>query len=400
VSEPLDKPLDNLLIHGDAAEALDALLPRLEGQVDVVYIDPPYNTGAAIEAHGPGVIYDDDMSHEAWLEMMRGVLERIQRLLAPTGSLFVQLDDNELDYLKVTADGVFGRRNFVNRVTIAARSPSSFSTVNRGVFKASEYLLWYARDRDSVRCNPLRVPRPPDRAYGMYLLNPEAPYEEWRFSTVRKSCPAGMERDRFQVKHAAQVCRLATISDKKAGRATVELKHQSKADPKRVFKLERPGLTPQYITRGQQLIFYDRQIAVIDGEACASRPLTNIWTDLRWEGLSREGGVTFRKGKKPESLLRRVLQLTTAPGDLMLDCFLGSGTAAAVAHKCGRRWIGVEAGEHVGLARDRLEAVIAGRDRTGVTGVEDWTGGGRFQSVTIDELPDVINLSRSQAETT
>ena len=395
----MSSALGNLLIHGDAAAALDALMPSLEGQVDVVYIDPPYNTGGVIQSHGAKVTYADDLGHEAWLEMMSGVLERLRRLLSPTGSLFVHLDDNELDYLKVTADGVFGRRHFVNRVTIAARSPSSFSTVNRGVFKASEYLLWYAKDRDQVRCNPLRVPRAPDRAYGMYLLNPEAPYEEWRFSTVRKACPPGMERDRFQVQNAARVCRLATISDKKAGRGTVEVKHRSKADPARVFKFERPGLSPQYITRGQQLIFYDKQVVSIDGRRCASRPLTNIWNDLRWEGLSREGGVTFRKGKKPESLLRRVLQLTTEPGDLVLDCFLGSGTAAAVAHKCGRRWIGVESGDHAELARQRLEAVVAGQDPTGVTALESWTGGGRFQTVTVENLGDVINLTHSNAET-
>lgn len=389
--------IPNLLVHGDAAEALDALLPALEGQVDLVYIDPPYNTGATIRAHGAAVSYDDDRSSAEWLAMMGGILRRLRALLAPTGSLFIQLDDNELDYLKVEADRIFGRRGFLNRITVAARSPSSFSTVNRGVFKASEYLLWYARDRDRVRCYPQRVPRRPDRAYGMFLENPEDDHTRWRFTTVARACPDRAAQDRFRVENAAQVCRLATISDTKAGRDTVAAKRRSRADPERVYRVERQGLAPRYLLRGQQLIFYDRQVVTIDGRPTASRPLTNIWTDLSWEGLAREGGVTFRKGKKPEALLRRVMQLTTTPGDRVLDCFLGSGTTAAVAHKLGRRWIGVESGEHIALARARLQAVVAGEDPTGVTGPSGWAGGGSWRDATV---PDVINLCRSNAEST
>ncbi len=376
----------NLLIQGDAVATMDRLLPSLGGRVDLVYIDPPYNTGARIDAGGEEVGYDDDRDHAEWLALMRATLVRIRDLLAPTGSLMVHLDDNELDYLKVAADGVFGRRAFLNRVTIDARSPSSFSTVNRGVFKSSEYLLWYARDRDRVRIHPQRVPRPPDRAYNMFLENPGDPHEQWRFSTVTRACPPRVDRDRFQVEFADRVCRLATISDQKAGRSTVEAKRRSRRQPERVLRVDRPGLEPRYVLRGQQLIFYDRQVVEIDGRRTASRPLSDIWTDMSWEGLAREGGVTFRKGKKPERLLRRVLQLTTAPGDLVLDCFLGSGSTAAVAHKMGRRWVGIEAGAHAKLAIERMERVVAGEDPTGVTEVTGWAGGGDFEALTLKAL--------------
>ena len=392
--------IPNLLIHGDAAATLEALLPALEGRVDLVYIDPPYNTGSTIRACGEAIRYEDRRASGEWLEMMSGILQRLRALLAPTGSLFVHLDDNELDYLKVEADRIFGRRCFLNRITVAARSPSSFSTVNRGVFKASEYLLWYARDRDRVRCYPQRVPRRPDRAYSMFLENPEDDHSRWRFTTVAKACPDRAARDRFRVERAAQVCRLASISDTKAGRSTVAAKRRSRADPDRVYRVDRPGLPPRYLLRGQQLIFYDRQVHTIDGRPTASRPLTNIWTDLRWEGLAREGGVTFRKGKKPEALLRRVMQLCTTPGDRVLDCFLGSGTTAAVAHKLGRRWIGVESGEHIALARARLRAVAAGEDPTGISAVAGWTGGGSWREISAADLGalDVINLCRPNAE--
>ncbi len=155
--------------------------------------------------------------------------------------------------------------------------------------------------------------------------------------------------------------------------------------------VERPGRDPQYLLRGQQLIFYDRQVSEIDGVPTASRPLTDIWTDIAWEGIAREGGVTYKQGKKPERLVRRCLQLSTRPGDLVLDCYLGSGTTAAVAHKMERRWIGIEAGGAFALARERLDRVVAGEDANGITRLEAWSGGGSFQTIdartTLDSLP-------------
>ena len=386
MTAPSPDPDSSWLIAGRAAPALRALAAAgFAGSIDCAYIDPPFNTGARIQAHGPDVGYDDDRSHSAWMAMMRPTLEGLRALLAPHGSLFIHLDDNELDYLKVEADRIFGRANFINRITVKARSPSSFSTVNRGVFKSSEYLLWYARDRARSRIFPQRVPRAPDRAYNMYLQNPDAPHGEWRFTTVTKACPAGRSRDAFQVARADRVCRLASISARKAGRATLEVKARSADDPGRVYRVDRPGLEPQYVLRGQQLIFYGKQVSEIDGARCASRPLTDIWTDIRWEGLAREGGVTFRQGKKPERLLRRCLSLCTRPGDRVLDCFLGSGTTAAVAQKMGRRWIGIEAGPHLELARGRLTRVIAGDDDAGVSRLEGWRGGGAFWSTSVTD---------------
>jgi len=368
--------LGNLLVQGDAAAVLAELEPELAGQVRCIYIDPPYGTGLKADAGGVERPYDDDLTHDAWWAMMRPLLPRFHELLRADGSLFVQLDEHQLDYMKVALDGVFGRNALLNRITVAARSPSSFSTVNRGVFKSSEYLLWYARDRRAFTGQALRVPRAPDRAYGLWLENPEDAYTQWRFVPLAGVC--GPDRDAFQVKHAARVCRLATISDRKAGKAAVALKAASRAEPARVHRLERPERPPIYALRGQQLLFYDRQVQVIDGRRAASRPLTDIWTDIPWEGIAHEGGVTWRKGKKPERLIRRCLQLATVPGDLVLDCFLGSGTTAAVAHKMGRRWVGIEAGPQIALARQRLDAVVAGVDATGVTRLERWKGGGAF----------------------
>ncbi len=383
----------NLLVQGDNLQVLEALLPSLEGRVQCVWIDPPYNTGQATRGHGGGAEYSDRLPHEAWLEALRPRLVLLKRLLHPSGSLFLQLDDTMLDYARIELDRQFGRNSLVNRITVAARAPSAFSTVNPGVFRASEYLLWVAADRSQLTWFPQRVPRDPDRAYRLWLENPEAPPENWQFVSLSQVARDPEDADRLRVDHASRVARLASISDVKAGRLTLEGKQRSKAHPDQVLVVERPGQSPQYLLRGQQLIFYDRQVTTIDGRATASRPLTDIWTDIAWEGIAREGGVRYKQGKKPERLVRRCLQLATEPGDLVLDCYAGSGTTAAVAHKMGRRWVAVEAGEAVSLARQRLERVVQGTDATGISLVEAWNGGGEYRFVDASHTPGSLALS-------
>jgi adenine-specific DNA-methyltransferase len=187
--------------------------------------------------------------------------------------------------------------------------------------------------------------------------------------------------NKFIVQNASRICRLAAISDSGAGEAIVALKKRSQKSPGKIFLLERDGgLDPVYVLDGQQLIFYSKNVVAIDGELRASRLMTNIWDDIAWEGIAGEGNVTFRKGKKPERLIRRVLDLATNPGDLVLDSFLGSGTTAAVAHKMGRRWIGIELGEHCEThCLPRLKKVVDGEDPGGITQAVGWKGGGGFR---------------------
>lgn len=184
----------------------------------------------------------------------------------------------------------------------------------------------------------------------------------------------------FIVKNADRICRLASISDNGAGESIVSLKKESIKQPGKVIKLERDANDDVFILDGQQLIFYKKNIAIIDGKETASTFLTNIWKDIAWEGIANEGGVTFRKGKKPERLVRRCIELTTSPGDLVLDSFAGSGTTGAVAHKMGRRWIMVELGEHCHThIIPRLQKVINGEDQGGISKAVNWQGGGGFR---------------------
>jgi adenine-specific DNA-methyltransferase len=378
---------DNRLIFGDNLLALKALEQEFAGAVKCVYIDPPFNTGDMFEH------YDDGLEHSIWLGLMRERLQSLYRLLSEDGSIFVHLNDDELDYCKVILDEVFGRKNFVNRITVEARSPSAFSTVNPGVFKAAEYILWYAKDKAQFVENPGRVPRTPDYAYNKWLENPGEPFERWRLLPLMEAYaaapPARARRPdsvlehfhAFIVENASQVCRLASISDSGAGDAIVALKRKSLDEPGKVLRLKRSnGLDDVYVLDGQQLIFYDKNVATIDGVKCATALMTNVWTDIAWEGIAGEGGVTFRKGKKPERLVKRCLQVATNPGDLVLDSFAGSGTTGAVAHKMGRRWIMVELGEHCHThIIPRLKKVIDGADPGGVTEAIGWKGGGGFR---------------------
>lgn len=378
---------DNRLIFGDNLLALKALEQEFAGKIKCMYLDPPFNTGEMFEN------YEDGIEHSLWLGQMASRFEILHRLLRNDGSLFVHLNDDELDYCKVILDEVFDRRNFVNRISVEARAPSAFSTVNPGVFKASEYILWYAKNKAMFREHPQRARRAPDYAYNKWLTNSESPYAEWRFIPLLQAYEASPQPrsrrpdsliehfHRFIIDNARQVCRLASISDTGAGQTVVEGKQESLRTPGSVIAIERSGdLDTVYILDGQQIIFYAKNVADIEGRAEATAPLTNIWTDVAWEGIANEGGVTFRKGKKPERLVYRCLALASDPGDWVLDSFAGSGTTGAVAHKMGRRWIMVELGEHCHThIIPRMKKVIDGDDQGGISKAVDWRGGGGFR---------------------
>jgi len=381
-----DPKSENMLIHGDNLLALKALDQLYAEKIKMVYIDPPFNTGAAFEH------YDDRIEHSIWLNLMRQRAELIYRLISKDGSMFVHLDDNEIDYFKIVMDEIFGRKNFVSRITIDARSPSAFSTVNPGVFKASEYLLWYAKDKEHFTENTMRIRRQPDYAYNKWVNNPEESPSKWIFRSIMDAYeevpkPRTNRPDKllehfneFIVKNAKHIWRPTEISDTGAGRLTVETKQKSIKDPKKVFVVQREKHDPIYILNGQQMSFYSKNIHLIDGEMSSTTYLTNIWSDIAWEGIAAEGGVQFKKGKKPERLLKRCIELASVENDYVLDSFLGSGTTVAVAHKMKRKWIGIELGDHASShCLPRLKSVIDGKDKSGITENVNWKGGGGFK---------------------
>lgn len=385
---------DNMLIHGDNLLALKALEtdPNVRGKVKCIYIDPPFNTGAAFEH------YDDGLDHSIWLNLMRERVLILKNLLSEDGVLWIHIDDKEMAYLRVMCDEVMGRRNFLNMIVVKTSDPSGLKTVNPSPYSQTEYILMYAKDRRFYRYEQRYVETDYDAGYNKYIVNIEEHYSNWKVVGLNDHVARilGCEGTRaarkkygraafnsqvaqFALEHAKSVFQATSISND-AGKGIVEMRDISTRTPDEVFLFERDDANDIYILNGRQIYFYELKLKAIEGQVVPAKPLTNLWTDIPYNGIAREGGVVFKNGKKPERLLRRCIELCTEPGDLVLDSFAGSGTTGAVAHKMGRRWVMVELGEHAKThILPRLQKVIDGLDKGGVTEAENWQGGGGYR---------------------
>lgn len=387
---------DNLLIHGDNLLALKALEtdPTVRGKVKCVYIDPPFNTQQALPN------YDDGLEHSLWLSLMRERLEIIHKLLSVDGSIFIHIDDNELAYLIVMADQIFGRSNRISVVTFKQGSATGHKSINPGVVSTSNFILMYAKDKAAWKPNRVFVERASGRdgRYGQFIVNRAEHFSRWRFTTlnkafaekigvpekgIRKALGEDYEPQitEFVHENSQSVIRLARPDYNAVSASARALIDQSRSSSDIVMKLERDGdLSDMYFVRGERILFYSDKLKLIDGKMVSGEPLTSIWDDILSNNLHNEGGVDFPKGKKPEALIKRCFELSTVEGDLVLDSFAGSGTTGAVAHKMGRRWIMVELGDHAKThIVPRLQKVIDGTDKSGVTEATGWRGGGGYR---------------------
>ena len=351
---------DNKLIFGDNLLALKALEREYAGQVKCIFIDPPYNTGSAF-TH-----YEDGLEHSIWLGLMRDRLELIKTLLASDGSLWIAIDDNEVHYLKVMCDEIFGRNaficsmvweNFYGRSNAAAVSP------------AHNYILVYSpMGQDWKKVRNL-LPRN-EESLSKYKNPDKDPRGPWRSGPIF----ASGER------HEGLMYTITIPSGRKVAppkgshwRMTEENFWQMVNDGRILFG-ENGDNNPAV-----KLFLSDVQTGVV--------PRT--WWPHGDVGHSQEAKREVQAlfpeiipfdTPKPERLIKQVLQIATNEGDLVLDSFAGSGTTGAVAHKMGRRWIMVELGEHCHThVIPRLQKVIDGEDKGGVTESTGWQGGGGFR---------------------
>ncbi len=377
-----DPRSESAVVHGDN---LDVML-RLEeagfaGRFRCVYLDPPFNSGRRFAEYG------DALSPAQWQGMMAPRLAAARTLLADDGALFVEIDDTEVGPLQVALDALFGREQRVATVTVVRSAATGHKAGNRGLVNVTDFLLVYAKDRARWRCNQQVRVRPAfDAAYGTWLENPGDPCRRWRFAPLVASVRAllGPSATRaaiesYAVDHAEHVVRFAQPRYEAVSRRAQELIDRSRREPDRVLRLRRAGRKDLVLRAGNRVLFLADKVATVDGVRVLVEPLTNVWDDVPFQGIAREGGARFVRNKKPEKLLARVLAMSTDPGDWVLDPFLGSGTTAAVAQKTGRRWIGIEQGDHVdALCLPRLRRVVDGQDATGVTRAYGWQGGGGF----------------------
>lgn len=382
---------DNRLIFGDNLLALKALEQEYSGKVKCVYIDPPFNTGEAFEH------YDDGLEHSIWLDLMAQRLRLLWKLMAPEGTLFVHIDDNELGYLIVLCDEIFGRSNRINIITFKQSSASGPKAINPGLVTTANYLVFYAKDKSLWRPNRVYQAVPRDDRYGSFIENIEEPFARWRLCTLREAFSRHHratwtevrerfaerledEITKFVLKNRNSVVQLASVRDKDINEDARAALQRSRDVLGVTTCSARENKDDYYFLNGKQLLFYRNKVKRISGIETSALAASNIWDDLLSNNVHQEGGVSFPNGKKPEALIERILSFATNAGDLVLDSFAGSGTTGAVAHKMGRRWIMVELGEHCEThVRPRLTRVVDGEDREGVSSSVGWKGGGGFR---------------------
>lgn len=387
---------DNMLIHGDNLLALKALETdqSVLGKVKCVYIDPPFNTQQALPN------YEDGLEHSIWLSLMRERLIILHRLLSDDGSIFIHIDDNELAYLTVLCDEIFGRSNRVSVVTFKQGSATGHKSINPGVVSTSNFILIYAKKKTEWSPNRVFVERSGgrDARYNRFIVNRDLHYSKWRFTTLMKAFSEslgkperGLKKElgdefedlitEFVHQNADCVIQPARPDYNAVSGAARDMIDISRENSDEVYKLERDApLSDMYFIGGQRLLFYKDKLKEVDGKWVSGEPLTSIWDDILSNNLHNEGGVTFPKGKKPEALIKRCIELSTNPGDLVLDSFGGSGTTGAAAHKMRRRWIMVELGDHATThISPRMNSVVDGTDKGGVTEATNWKGGGGYR---------------------
>jgi adenine-specific DNA-methyltransferase len=408
---------DNRLIFGDNLLALKALEAEFSSKVKCVYIDPPYNTGQAFEH------YDDGLEHSIWLGLMRERFEVLKKLLSSDGTLFCQLNDDEMAYGKILLDEVFGRVNFLNQVSVKMKQTAGASGggEDKRLKKNIEYLLVYARNKDGdggfKKFNDVYD----EEDLFEIIDDMEAEGKSWKYTSVLIDKGKFIE-ERMVSDGAGEPIRVrkykgikrttinSLIRDGKSREAAYvghfesifsDTNAQTSIRTRIIDEFKTLGddevLEAEYVPRsgrdkGQTVQHYYvsptiRRVIWLKDTALkkGSRLLKLEKAGTYWEGfplnnLTKEGGVQFPSGKKPESLIKKILELSTDRGDLVLDSFGGSGTTAAVAHKMGRRWIMVELGEHCHThIIPRMKKVIDGEDKGGITEAVGWKGGGGFR---------------------
>lgn len=353
-----DTSSENMIIQGDNLEALKSLLPFYAGQVKCIYIDPPYNTGHAFEH------YDDNVEHSTWLSLLYPRLELLREFLTEDGSIWISIDDDECHYLKVICDEIFGRKNFVGN--IVWQKAYTANQTARYISDTHDHILCYAKNIDSLFFGKVSRTSDQKKSFKNPDNDPRGPWKAENLSagkfysagqflidgpTGRKFSPP---KNRYWRCNEEQYKKWLA-----EGRITFGLNGTGRPMLKKFLNEMKDELTPTTWWSHEE----------VGSNKLASSELKKLLYDVD----------SIFSTPKPESLIRRILELSSRPGDLVLDSFLGSGTTAAVAHKMNRRYIGIEMGEHaVNHCVPRLQKVIEG-EQGGISKAVGWQGGEGFR---------------------
>lgn len=397
---------ENLLIKGNNLLALHSLSSKLAGKVKLIYIDPPYNTG------NDGFKYNDSFSHSSWLTFMKNRIEVAKNLLKDDGVIFVQCDDNEQAYLKVLMDEVFGREQFLNVITIKTKIGGvSGSSEGKSLRDATEFINMFCKNKALVELNPIYTKTEVNKYIESYrnegkswkytqvltslgekvLLEEKDGYSYYHYpnaqltSVSRFSSENSIPFESVYTEHAQKVFRTTNAQSSVRTRVMDELSHITNGIVS-VEYVPQKGKNKNQLTEvfyngsnKDMFMFLSDVLSLEKNTYYYLQKITTLWDDIQYNNLNKEGGyVEFTNGKKPEMIIKKVIELATNPNDIVLDYHLGSGTTCAVAHKMGRRWIGIEQMDYIeDITKVRLTNVLEG-EQGGISSSVDWKGGGSF----------------------
>ncbi len=303
-----DPDTQNMLIHGDNLLALKALESKFAGQVKCIYIDPPFNTGQAFEN------YDDNLEMSIWLDLMRSRLQIIHTLLKNDGTLFVHIDDQNLPYLTLLLDEIFGKQNRLYLITFKQGAATGHKAINPGCVTTTNFILMYSKKKEFWNPNRVYTKRSRDDRYTKFITNIHDNYADWNIITLIEAFAQANEIDlptarkcvknnptlleQFVINNAISVIRTARPDMKSVGKEVQETVLASKGKPAEILYLHRENNPDMYFISGERILFYKDKLRLIDGELVSAEPLTTLWDDILSNNLHKEGNVSFPKGKK------------------------------------------------------------------------------------------------------
>lgn len=389
---------ENLIIKGNNLLALHSLKKEFTGKVKLIYIDPPYNTGV------DSFKYNDQFNHSTWLTFMHNRLLIAKELLNVDGVIFVQCDNNEFSHLKVLMDEIF-IDSFETLITCKVKGPSGVAAGSQFIFDTNEYILVYKKNSNTPLSKGYKVDKEIIKENSKTIenyyhilenidLNKKKlineidggdgkikiyKYEKGAFKirTLKK-----IERiEKEYVTNFEKIFRLQTMSGGTEKRVLKNISdNEFYSFVYKPIKGKNAGVKIENLIFKRSAVSFLKDVAYLKDDITPIRQeyVTNMWAEGWWQGITSEGGVSLKNGKKPEKLLQRILDLSTKKGDIVLDFHLGSGTTAAVAHKMNRQYIGIEQLDYAeNDSTVRIQNVING-DTTGISKVVNWKGGGDF----------------------
>ena len=412
--EDLEDEINGVLINSENYQALSFIQERFKGNIKGIYIDPPYNTGG-----DEGFLYKDSFKHSSWLTLMENRLILAKQLLKNNGTFAISIDINELHSSIKLMNNLFGNANEKAIATVRRSSVSGAKVINPGIVNISEYFLIYSHTANNWDNNKIFREKDRDTRYNTFIRNRDLDVSKWEFSTILESFASckgilksklkkelgenyDKELETFIYSNSNAICRFAALDDESVSDSAVQMKYKSKEEPDKIFVLSREDKSDYIFKNGDVILFFEDRLIEVAGRKVFGELVADIWDDVLPNDIHNEGGVKLRKGKKPEKLIHRFVELSTNKdsNEWVLDYFGGSGTTGGVALKSGRKFVVIEMGKYFNtLTLPRLKNALFG-EQSGISKVTGWKGGGIVKYLVLEQYEDILDaIEQSKEET-